>query len=296
MKRILTIVAAAMLVGGCALVEGYGEMDVCAFPVFVRCSEDERKTDFLGPGGLLAIWDSTTNGVEAVLIPPLLTYVEPGNEFCSPLFSWRDDGTLKILMTGRGVCNDVTNICITPLMGMTSGAEDGEWLFPVWSRSGDASYDKRLALLDADRLPDGADDWWHAERKRKFLLLLGDENSVYYSYCRGHHDGASTHRITHVQRWCYIPFAGKRKYWTDYDNATRKRLASGTCDSLDFLIGSYERKKGGVGGVDCFRWSIPGESLIGIFSYKTDEEKGAEFSILSIPIWHEDGGTKASCP
>ena len=88
----------ASMAGGCALMEShYGEIDVFAFPVFLRYSKGERKTSFLGPYGLLGTWDSTTNGVEHVLIPTLLTYMEPGKEFASPLFSWSDSGTFKIL-------------------------------------------------------------------------------------------------------------------------------------------------------------------------------------------------------
>lgn len=290
MKKAIAIFFAASMAGGCALMEGYGEMDVCAFPVFVRTSKGERKTNFLGPRGLLAVWDSTTNGVEFVLIPPLLTGMDLGKEFNSPLFSWSDGGTLKVLMTGREVCNGVTNICITPFVGVKAGAVDGEWLFPVWYRSSDVEYGNRLALLDENRLPDGADDWWHSERKRKFLLLLGDEDSVAYS--RKSNNGRSNHRITHVQRRCYIPLVRESEHWSDYDIATRRKLASGTCDRLGFLVGSYERKKGGVDGFDRIRWSFPDESLFGIFCYKSDEKKGAEFSILSIPIWHEDIGTK----
>ena len=288
MKKAFAILLAASLAGGCALVEGYGEMDVCAFPVFVSFSKGERKTNFLGPFGLLGIWDSTTNGVEHVLMPPLLTYMAPGKEFASPFFSWSDGGTLKILMTGRDVCGAVTNICITPLMGVKSGASEGEWLFPIWCRSSDVEYDNRLALLDEDRLPDGVGTWWHSERKKKLFLLLGEEDTVA-------HRKEDHHRITHEQNQCYIPLDRRRKQWVDYDLATRKKLADGTSDRLDFLIVSYERTKGGVDGFDRVRWSIPSdESFFGIFSYKSDEKKGAEFSILSIPLWQEDRGVKPS--
>ena len=128
MKKAFAIMLVASMAGGCALMEShYGEIDVFAFPVFLRYSKGERKTSFLGPYGLLGIWDSTTNGVEHVLIPTLLTCMEPGKEFASPLFSWSDSGTFKILMTGREVHNSVTNLCITPLMGVKSGTSEGEW-------------------------------------------------------------------------------------------------------------------------------------------------------------------------
>lgn len=286
MKRVLAIILAASMVGGCALMEGHGEVDVFAFPVFVRFSESKRKTNFLGPFGLLGIWDSTTNGVEHVLIPPLLTYTNPGKEFASPFFSWSDGGTFKILMTGRDVGNGVTNICITPLMGVKSGASEGEWLFPIWYRSGDVEYDIRLASLDEERLPDGADNWRDSERKGKLLLLLGEEDSVAYS--RKEHNSRGYHRITHGQKQCYIPLVRERKQWSDYDRTTRKKLADGTSDRLDFLIASYERAVGGVEGVDLIQWSVLGESWPRILCYKSDEKKGAEFSILSIPIWQED--------
>ena len=290
MKRVLAIILAASMVGGCALMEGYGEVDVFAFPVFVRFSESKRKTNFLGPFGLLGIWDSTTNGVEHVLIPPLLTYTNPGKEFASPFFSWSDGGTFKILMTGRDVGNGVTNICITPLMGVKSGTSEGEWLFPVWYRKNDLVYDNRLALLDEDRLPDGADNWWHSERKKKLFLLLGEEESVAYS----RHNVRGTHRITHEHKQCYIPLARQRKKWSDYDRTTRKKLADGTSDRLDFLIVNYERKVGGVEGFDRIQWGIPDESWPRILCYKSDEKNGAEFSILSIPIWQEDIDAKTS--
>ena len=278
------------MAGGCMLMEGYGEIDVFAFPVFVRCSEGERKTNYLGPKGLLGVWESTTNGVEYLVIPSLFTFWGPGKEFDSPLFSWSDGGTFKVLMTGREVCGGVTNICITPLMGVKSGTSEGEWLFPVWHRSRHVEYDRRLALLDGDRLPVGGDGWWRSERKMKFLLLLGEEESVAYS--RENHRGRRNHRITHVRKQCYIPLAREEKRWADYDMATHRKLAEGTCSSLMFLIGSYERKMGGVEGFDRVRWSIPGETWPEIIGYKSDEKKGAAFSILSIPLWQEDRGAK----
>ena len=292
MKKALAIILAASMVGGCALMEGYGEVDVFAFPVFLRYSKGERKTSFLGPYGLLGIWDSTTNGVKQVLIPTLLTYMEPGKEFASPLFSWSDSGTFKILMTGREVHNSVTNLCITPLMGVKSGASEGEWLFPVWNRSMNVEYDSRLTLLDEDRLPDGADTWWHSERKKKLFLLLGVEESVAYS--REDHNGRRNHRITHKKEQCYIPlWARERKQWVDYDMATRKKLADGTCDSWNCLmIASYERTKGGVDGFDRIQWSVLGETWPRILCYKSDEKNGAEFSVFMRPIWQEHSGAK----
>ena len=293
MKKAFAIMLVASMTSGCALMEGnYGKIDVFAFPVYWRCSEGERKTSFLGPKGLLGVWSSTTNGVEYIVIPSLFTYYEPGKTFDSPLFSWSDGGTFKILMTGRDVGNGVTNICITPLMGVKSGASEGEWLFPVWYRKSDLEYDNRLALLDEDRLPDGADNWWHSERKKKLFLLLGEEESVAYS--REDHNGRRNHRITHKKEQCYIPlWARERKQWVDYDMATRKKLADGTCDSWNCLmIASYERTKGGVDGFDRIQWSVLGETWPKIFCYKSDEKKGAEFSILSIPLWQEDRGAK----
>ena len=289
MKKAFAIILVASMTGGCALMEGhYGKIDVFAFPVYWRCSEGERKTNFLGPKGLLGIWDSTTNGVEHALIPPLFTYMAPGKEFASPLFSWSDSGTFKILMTGREVHNSVTNLCITPLMGVKSGTSEGEWLFPVWYRKSDLEYDNRLALLDEDRLPDGADNWWHSERKKKLFLLLGEDESVAYS----RHNVRGTHRITHEHKQCYIPLARQRKKWSDYDRTTRKKLADGTSDRLDFLIVNYERKVGGVEGFDRIQWGIPDESWPRILCYKSDEKNGAEFSVLMIPIWQEHSDAK----
>lgn len=292
MKKALAIILAASMVGGCALMEGYGEVDVFAFPVFVSFSEGERKTNLLGPCGLLGIWDSTTNGEEHILIPPLITYMEPGKEFASPFFSWRDNGTFKILMTGSEVHNSVTNVCITPLLGVKSGTSEGEWLFPVWYRNCDVEYDSRLAHLGEDQLSGGSDDWWHSERKRKLLLLLGEEDSIAYS--REAHNGRSSHRITHEQKCCYIPLVRKRRQWTDYDRTTRKKLADGTSNRRDFLIASYERTVGGVEGFDRIQWSIPGESWPRMLCYKSDEKDGAEFMLFSIPIWQGDRGAKTS--
>ena len=290
MKKAFAIMLVASMTSGCALMEGnYGKIDVFAFPVYWRCSEGERKTSFLGPKGLLGVWSSTTNGVEYIVIPSLFTYYEPGKTFDSPLFSWSDGGTFKILMTGRDVGNGVTNICITPLMGVKSGASEGEWLFPVWYRKSDLEYDNRLALLDEDRLPDGADNWWHSERKKKLFLLLGEDESVAYS----RHNVRGTHRITHEHKQCYIPLARQRKKWSDYDRTTRKKLADGTCDSWNCLmIASYERTKGGVDGFDRIQWSVLGETWPKIFCYKSDEKKGAEFSVFMRPIWQEHSGAK----
>ena len=289
MNKAFAIILVASMTSGCALMEGnYGKIDVFAFPVYWRCSEGERKTSFLGPKGLLGVWSSTTNGVEYIVIPSLFTYYEPGKTFDSPLFSWSDGGTFKILMTGRDVGNGVTNICITPLMGVKSGASEGEWLFPVWYRKNDVEYDNRLALLDEDRLPDGADNWWHSERKKKLFLLLGEEESVAYS----RHNVRGTHRITHEHKQCYIPLARQRKKWSDYDRTTRKKLADGTSDRLDFLIVNYERKVGGVEGFDRIQWGIPDESWPRILCYKSDEKNGAEFSVFMRPIWQEHSGAK----
>ena len=289
MNKAFAIILVASMTGGCALMEGnYGKIDVFAFPVYWRCSEGERKTSFLGPKGLLGVWSSTTNGVEYIVIPSLFTYYEPGKTFDSPLFSWSDSGTFKILMTGREVHNSVTNLCITPLMGVKSGTSEGEWLFPVWYRKSDLEYDNRLALLDEDRLPDGADNWWHSERKKKLFLLLGEEESVAYS----RHNVRGTHRITHEHKQCYIPLARQRKKWSDYDRTTRKKLADGTSDRLDFLIVNYERKVGGVEGFDRIQWGIPDESWPRILCYKSDEKNGAEFSVFMRPIWQEHSGAK----
>lgn len=292
MNKAFAIILVASMTGGCALMEGnYGKIDVFAFPVYWRCSEGERKTSFLGPKGLLGVWSSTTNGVEYIVIPSLFTYYEPGKTFDSPLFSWSEEGTFKVLMTGRGVHNSFTNICITPFIGMVSGTVEGEWLFPVWDRWGHVEYDSRLALLDGDRLPDASDGWWHSERKKKLFLLFGEEGSVTYSgnISKGKH---RIHRITHTEKQCYIPLACEKKRWADYDVATRKKLADGTCNSLDFLIGSYERKVGGVEGFDRIQWGIPDESWPRILCYKSDEKNGAEFSVFMRPIWQEHSGAK----
>ena len=289
MNKAFAIILVASMTGGCALMEGnYGKIDVFAFPVYWRCFEGERKTSFLGPKGLLGVWSSTTNGVEYIVIPSLFTYYEPGKTFDSPLFSWSEEGTFKVLMTGRGVHNSFTNICITPFIGMVSGTVEGEWLFPVWYRKNDLEYDNRLALLDEDRLPDGADNWWHSERKKKLFLLLGEEESVAYS----RHNVRGTHRITHEHKQCYIPLARQRKKWSDYDRTTRKKLADGTSDRLDFLIVNYERKVGGVEGFDRIQWGIPDESWPRILCYKSDEKNGAEFSVFMRPIWQEHSGAK----
>ena len=289
MNKAFAIILVASMTGGCALMEGnYGKIDVFAFPVYWRCSEGERKTGFLGPKGLLGVWSSTTNGVEYIVIPSLFTYYEPGKTFDSPLFSWSEEGTFKVLMTGRGVHDSFTNICITPFIGMVSGTVEGEWLFPVWYRKNDLEYDNRLALLDEDRLPDGADNWWHSERKKKLFLLLGEEESVAYS----RHNVRGTHRITHEHKQCYIPLARQRKKWSDYDRTTRKKLADGTSDRLDFLIVNYERKVGGVEGFDRIQWGIPDESWPRILCYKSDEKNGAEFSVFMRPIWQEHSGAK----
>ena len=134
MNKAFAIILVASMTGGCALMErNYGKIDVFAFPVYWRCSEGERKTGFLGPKGLLGVWSSTTNGVEYIVIPSLFTYYEPGKTFDSPLFSWSEEGTFKVLMTGRGVHNSFTNICITPFMGVKangsspSGIAGGMW-------------------------------------------------------------------------------------------------------------------------------------------------------------------------
>ena len=58
------------------------------------------------------------------------------------------------------------------------------------------------------------------------------------------------------------------------------------------MIASYERTKGGVDGFDRIQWSVLGETWPKIFCYKSDEKKGAEFSILSIPVWQENRGAK----
>jgi hypothetical protein len=144
---------------------------------------------------------------------------------------------------------------------------------------------KAFAIMLVASMGDG---WWRSDRKKKLFLLLGEEESVAYS----RHHGRGTHRITHEHKQCYIPLARQRKKWSDYDRTTRKKLADGTSDRLDFLIVNYERKVGGVEGFDRIQWGIPDESWPRILCYKSDEKNGAEFSVLMRPIWQEHSGAK----
>ena len=73
---------------------------------------------------------------------PLYHYNGQSGDFTSVLYGTRSEGS------------HTNTWWATPLVGTRSGSKTGGWLFPLFNREKDASFDKDLARLDSPTLPD----------------------------------------------------------------------------------------------------------------------------------------------
>lgn len=117
---------------------------------------------------------------DAYIIPPLLTGVTKYDDgrrdisalilyghgtdaqgktrydYLFPLYHYNgDNGDFTSLIYGRKREGSHTNTWwATPLVGTRSGSKTGGWLFPLFNREKDASFDRDLARLDAPTIPE----------------------------------------------------------------------------------------------------------------------------------------------
>ena len=77
-------------------------------------------------------------------------------DYLLPLYHYNGEtGDFISLPYGRDVRGSYTNTWwATPLVGTRSGSKTGGWLFPLFNRRKDASFDKDLARMDSPTIPD----------------------------------------------------------------------------------------------------------------------------------------------
>ena len=77
-------------------------------------------------------------------------------DYLLPLYHYDGEtGDFRSLLYGRSNCGGYTNTWwATPLVGTRAGSKRGGWLFPLFNRTKDASFDTDRARLDSPTIPD----------------------------------------------------------------------------------------------------------------------------------------------
>lgn len=177
----------------------------------------------LGLGG--ATWGGAQNKRSSWAFP--LYYEDNNGRFITPLFgknktdNWTFplyyydgvNGDLATILYGRDTRGDfVTRWWATPLVGTYSGSKTGGWLFPLFNRKKDNSYDADLKRLDSPTIPE---DITFSYQVHSWTNDLTQEVSIY------------TNVVESVQVWSHI--RGSFLLGSDHDRRVRGRVLKPFC-------------------------------------------------------------------
>jgi len=281
MKRVLAIVTAVMLAYGCAADSNDGEYEFSVPLLFCRIKTDSGSVTELP---FLYVATSRTNGLETVFVKPLFWY-EPGKEvWLIPFFNWCSNGTMMTLLGGRSVDGGVTNVCITPFVGITSGKNEGGWVFPFWKRKTDRDFHSRLSLLDESTLPEDVSLCWVSD-EREVLMLWNFSDCVHSQIVHEKGDTERRFCIKHSRERPYFGVSFSNERTVEFDMSTRRKISDSNHSRFSFLeIYSSERWRGGAEHEDRHVASI----LKFLFRKEVDSSNGTTLSVLGFPIWHSE--------
>jgi len=176
---------------------------------------------------------------------PLFSY-EAERSFLSLPYSWKtwECGQSEMSQT------QTNRVFAAGLAGLRSGAAEGGWLFPLYSKRTPAGFEEKLALLDAERLPEEIEVWteietnevWNSTTKtyenvvgpelrttefwmddeRTFFLLCDDDRKV-----RG---WVPFHETNYVMKASHeignrLLFRREEERRVEFDTATREKVA-----------------------------------------------------------------------
>ena len=187
---------------------------------------------------------------------------EMDSAYAFPLFSWEKEGTFLTPLGGRKVedCNGTTNVLITPLIGITSGAKSGGWVCPLWSHEVDADFDKRLSYLNSPTLPEDI----HVSEHTNMFKSSGQYGKPYLQgefftatdsttillhdvrhTIRGSGDGCCTgtnvyHICSTKKRGNELLFKWRSEHKIGFDMNSREKISEYEKDESSFLIWLYE--------------------------------------------------------
>lgn len=180
---------------------------------------------------------------------PLYHYNGKNGDFTSILYGTRDEGT------------HTNTWWATPLVGTRSGSKTGVWLFPLFNREKDVSFDKDFACLDSKTIPEditfrdevhswtngaGKVDCWTnsicsrsiSSRISGSVLLGSDHDQSVHGYA--HDDGYDL--TYHSKQGNRIFFNNESTRCVTYDKKTRQRTNETTDSETMALCGLFYRE------------------------------------------------------
>ena len=223
-------------------------------PLLTACTKyDNGRTDL---STLLLYGHSTaTNGATRYdYLLPLYHYNGQSGDFTSVLYGTRSEGS------------HTNTWWATPLVGTRSGSKTGGWLFPLFNRSKDASFDHDLARLDSPVIPsdimfrDKIHTWTNRNNEVSCwtnrvastdvwskvtgsVLMGSDHDRSVYGQVTGSNQGDYVLRATSKQG-NRIFFNRETTRTVTYDIATRQRKGEKSSSETTALCGLvYDERK-----------------------------------------------------
>ena len=192
------------------------------------------------------------------------------SQWAAPFFYHSDKSFLSIPF-GYDNLGARTNMYFAAgLAGISSGAKEGGWLFPLYSKKKDADFDEKLAIVDAARLPDGIKTWtatatnkvWNAKErryerkvgpttkatvlrafdKRTHLLVSDNDRSIYGNLYDGKGNAYRVSQYHTLGNIFAFRYEGERK--VDFDLSTREKIgdAENGWAALFGILYNYEHR------------------------------------------------------
>ena len=159
-----------------------------------------------------------------------------------PLYHWDEGRSFTSLAYGwNGGGSGRTNTWwAAGLVGTRSGAVEGEWAFPFYSRRKNVVFDKHMALLDAPRgQADKSPSFWLASGNRRSYLLLSDYDESFRAH-RGSHKGGDKLMMRYhrkVGNWLFLDRTADRTVY--YDEAKNVVERDEEMAATSFLLFLY---------------------------------------------------------
>lgn len=135
-------------------------------------------------------------------------------DYLFPIYHYNgESGDFTSILYGRNKnCGCIKRWWVTPLVGTYSGSKTGGWLFPLFSRKKDNSYDADLKRLDAPTIPE---DITFSYQVHSWTNALTQEVSVY------------TNVVESLQVCSHI--RGSFLLGSDHDRSVRGRVSTPFC-------------------------------------------------------------------